>query len=171
MPECVVAQLESLIFQELNLLEPPLALLPLDTLVTEQGPTSGCARQHAEDGIIAPVRAGFAEIQPDAQATSGIDFQGAILLDVAELAWTRVIEDEYGRRQPLRKVNFPVQNLRNGNRTVSALVYELKVFLKLTTLTTPAAVRIADKVVLKYGDLPELVWRSLFVRVSQSERR
>src|SRR6476646_7958441 len=95
MPERVVAQLESVVREPLHLLEAPLALLPLELGgVAEEVVACRAAIQHAEGGFALPLGVGLREGQPDADATGGVDLELSVLLDVAELAGGRVVEDE-----------------------------------------------------------------------------
>src|SRR5690606_20299390 len=86
MPERVVAQLETLLMQELHLEKPPLCLLTFNATVAEERASCFRCGQHAEHRPISPVRSCAAELEPNTNSTRGVDLQFAVArLDVPEL--------------------------------------------------------------------------------------
>ena len=94
MPQRVIAELESLVVEILDLRESPFCLLTFDSLVAEERASRLSSGQQTEDGSVGPVRVSFPEIQPDSEPALRIYLELAVALDIAELARRGVIENE-----------------------------------------------------------------------------
>ena len=101
---------------------------------------------------------GFPEVHPDPDPTRRIDIELTVLLDVLELAWARVVENEHHGRLSSRQVDLAVQKLRNGHGPVTLVVDELEVAGKMTSLASIPSIRAVDEVVLDDGNAAKLVW-------------
>ena len=143
-PERVPAQLEPLLREETKLPEAPLGLLPLDPFLAEKRMPGGAARQYAERRPVPPVRMLLVECEPDADGAVRIDLECSVVIDVAELRRTRVIEGEYHRRLPRGQIDLLVDHLSDGHRAIAARVQPLEVTPKVIALYVPPAVAVAE---------------------------
>src|SRR5665213_1217102 len=98
MPERVSTELESLLREKADLLEPPRRLLSGYPLLAKERMTCGSGRQHAEGRLVSPIRMLAMKRQPDSDRAVRIYHERPILVDVAELRRARVIEREHHRR-------------------------------------------------------------------------
>ena len=152
--------LEPLVVQPFHLREAPLAFLAIDALVAKEGVAGLCRREEAKDACIRPVRMLFLECHPDADSAVRVDFKLSVALDVAELTWRSIVENEDNRGQPFRQVYLPVQNLRNRHRPVAPRVDVFKVLTEMISVAGIRGVLVNDQVILGNGYPPELVGSS-----------
>src|SRR5262245_66256480 len=98
MPERVVADLVALTHQELELLAFVLGLIEEPIRLARAG-------EHVERAAAAEIGMLALEGLEDADARLGVDLDGAVALEVAELARRGVVEGEHDRRSPGRQAD------------------------------------------------------------------
>jgi hypothetical protein len=159
-PERVVAQLVPAACEVLHLLHAPLGALPLDPLVAEEGVPLGGAREHAEDGAALPFGMPRRERLPHTERGGGIDDEGVAALQEAELPGRRIVEGDHHRREAGPHVDAPLDELAHGDGAIAARMEQLEVLGEALPVPRPAALALADQVVLEDGDHAEAVRRA-----------
>src|SRR5262245_10067261 len=148
MPERVVADLVTLTHQELELLAFVLGLIEETIRLARAG-------EHVERA--APAEIGMLALEglEDADTRLGVDLDGAVALEVEELARRGVVEVEHDRRRPCRQADAPVEEVAQIDQAVALGVERLEVSAEVLGRPGPLGFRIVDLVVLEDHDAPE----------------
>src|SRR5262249_61579671 len=93
----------------------------------------------------------------DADTRLGVDLDGAVVLEVAELARRGVVEGEHNRRCPSRQVDAPVEKVAQVDQPVALRVERLEVATEVLGRPGPLRLGVVDLVVLEDHHAPELV--------------
>src|SRR6185312_9716451 len=156
----VVAQLEALVGEEAHLFVTPRGLLAFDAALAEKCVSCRRTGQHAERGLVGPVRMRAVKLQPNADRAVGIYLESSIVIDVAELRGRGVVEREDDGRHAGRKGNLAIDQLGNRYGTIAPLIEELELPLEVSALDGPTGVGVPDDVILEDWNPTELVSRA-----------
>ena len=110
----------------------------------------------------------------DTDARLGIDLEGAVVLEVAELTGGGVVERENDRSRPGRQGDAPVEEVSQVDQPIALGVERLEVATEVLRRPSPALFGVVDLVILENHDAPELVGGELTgagERYKQQSRR
>src|SRR5262249_36990056 len=146
----MVTDLVALTHQELELFALVLGLV-------EEAIRLARARKHVERAAAAEIGMLALKGLEDTDAGLGVDLDGAVALDVAELARRGVVEGEYDRRRPGRQADAPVEELAQVDQPVALGVERLEVTTEVLGRSGPLRLGVVDLVVLEDHEAAELV--------------